>query len=67
MDNKFWMNVFAVIVAMLLMSWIVRPVFGGVLGLNVKEGGLWGSLECLAERCSGADGNSTINDPGRQA
>ena len=36
MDNKFWMNVFAVIVAMLLMSWVVRPVLGGVLG--VKEG-----------------------------
>ena len=36
MDNKFWMQVFAVIVAMLLMSWIVRPVLGGVLG--VKEG-----------------------------
>ena len=36
MDNKFWMNVWAVIVAMLLMSWVVRPVLGGVLG--VKEG-----------------------------
>ena len=38
MDNKFWMQVFAVIVAMLLMSWVVRPLLGGVLGLNVKEG-----------------------------
>ena len=36
MDNKFWMNVLAVIVAMLLMSWVVRPFLGGVLG--VKEG-----------------------------
>ena len=36
MDNKFWMNVWAVIVAMLLMSWVVRPVLSGVLG--VKEG-----------------------------
>ena len=36
MDNKFWMNVLAVIVAMLLMSWVVRPVLSGVLG--VKEG-----------------------------
>ena len=36
MDNKFWMQVFAVIVAMLLMSWVVRPVLSNVLG--VKEG-----------------------------
>ena len=38
LDNKFWMNVLAVIVAMLLMSWVVRPVLGNVLGLSVKEG-----------------------------
>ena len=36
MDNKFWMNVWAVIVAMLLMSWVVTPFLSGVLG--VKEG-----------------------------
>ena len=43
MDNKFWMNVWAVIVAMLLMSWVVRPVLSGVLG--VKEG-LKGYCNC---------------------
>lgn len=46
MDNKFWMQVFAVIVAMLLMSWVVRPVLGNVLGLNVKEGK--GPRDCAA-------------------
>ena len=34
MDNKFWMNVWAVIVAMLLMSWVERPVLSGFLGVN---------------------------------
>ena len=59
MDNKFWMQVFAVIVAMLLMTWVVRPVLGGVLGLNVKEGFSWGRLACTLN--SSCDSGYTQN------
>ena len=48
LDNKFWMNVLAVIVAMLLMSWVVRPVLGNVLGLSVKEGNCGTAYECTS-------------------
>ena len=50
MDNKFWMQVFAVIVAMLLMSWVVRPVLSNVLG--VKEG--WNIKKKSADLVLGA-------------
>ena len=59
MDNKFWMQVFAVIVAMLLMSWVVRPVLGGVLGLNVKEGNLNSWICSWDNSCSNGGEPST--------
>jgi len=52
MDNKFWMNVLAVIVAFLLINIVIRPVLNNVLGMSLNEG--FGGNGCFcAEQING--------------